>query len=137
MIDDERYDSSYLQISVIPPSIAELHTKYQDETNWTEAKEWIGDGDYMQFKPLWDWYNYIGDVKYATITWGQDFRTRKYTREIMGNRWNYSKKPIICMNVEKKENQFYLQTRDEILERGWKFKDKSPTIRISWNGALI
>lgn len=127
---EERYDMSYLRCVAYPPSIAQLRKDWEeaaDELNPTgqvpEGREW------NEFQPMFLYNHYVENVKFATQNYGQDFRTRKYTREELGYGWVNSKsKPIICKVVENNESELRIQWHKE--RPTWKVRE----IKFAWDG---
>jgi len=131
MTDEERYDMTYLRIVPMPPSIRKLRKKWLDEGGWDRPYQ--GEADFKSFYPMWFYNDYVGTVEFATETYGQDFRTRQYTREELGYGYvNSDSKPTCAKSVLRREAEYRQMWRKEVP----KYKDeKLPTIKISFKEA--
>ena len=129
MSEDERYDMSYLRIIPMPPSIRELAEDYYG--NQDECHSYTGDREFEEFEEMIFWKFYKENVVFATHNYGQDFRTRRYTRDELGYGYDHFPKPIIWKSVDRDERKYKQMWKDETN------RTKINTIKISWDGALI
>lgn len=136
MTDEERYDRTYVKIIPAPPSIRKLRKEWSENKDELNPTGQCPEGrEFTDFYPMFFHQGYIGDVKFATLNYGQDFRTRRYTREELGYGYeNPDSKPHCVKHVLRQESDYRAMWRKE----SEKYKDaKLPTIKISWDGRLI